>query len=114
MSNIAFRLLSASFFVIALLEIGCTQSPTSLPPTSDASATPMQWSAPVTAEQVRKWSPQECKAVLTARTRIEADSKAARHPQPDVMEFRVTPTPSGWEVMVIFAGGYENGKAISM
>ena len=88
------------------LAAGCTSSRTDMGKTYSP---PPVWTAPLTPEQVKKWSPQEAKAVLIAWAAIQQATK-----QPDIMEFRVKPIPTGWEVYVQYVGGHVDGKPITM
>lgn len=91
---------------------GCTHSPTDGHPSPQPPATSPQWNAPLSPEQVKGWSPEEAKAVVIARAAVEQMSMRSGGPAPDIMEFRVTPTPTGWEVYVSFVGAYVDGQPI--
>src|SRR5260221_6425337 len=61
---------------------------------------PSNWTATLSPELVRNWSPEEAKAVLVALASEQQSSKQAGSPPPDIRMFKVTTTPAGWEVYV--------------
>lgn len=64
----------------------------------------------MTVEQAMSLSPEEAKAIAIARAAVERDNFAAGYGAPQIMEFKVRKTDTGWSVYVGFVGLWDQGR----
>lgn len=103
------RRLSVACVLATSVGCGSTSDHPSVARHEDPTTAP--WTVAITPQRAREWTPEEAKAVLIARAAVDELAKRANAPAPEILEFRVTPEPSGWSVYVEFVGYYVEGKA---
>jgi hypothetical protein len=97
--------------ITPLCAAGCLTAEKEAQPSASPKA--LNWTPPLSPEQVSGWSPEEAKAVLIAWSTVDRNAKNAGTAAPDIVSFRVTPCPEGWQVYVQFVGTYLGGKPVA-
>jgi hypothetical protein len=89
---------------------GCVAQESYSFPSDQRVTAPTPWVAPLSPQQVSALSPEHAKVILLARATIEHRAKSAGSAAPQVLEYRVTDVPEGWEVYVQYVGFWDSGN----